>query len=91
MVAERVVMVGSAMTFTLKARVRGGRLVMDEPVDLPEGSEIELVPAADNDDLADAERERLHASLRRAAEQFRAGLGISAEDALASLRNPSGR
>ncbi len=27
------------MTLTLKAQVRGGRLVLDEPTDLPEGSE----------------------------------------------------
>jgi hypothetical protein len=26
------------MTLTLKAQVRGGRLVLDEPTDLPEGS-----------------------------------------------------
>jgi len=77
------------MTFTLKARVRGGRLILDEPVDLPEGSEIDLVPTVGDDGLSDAEREQLHASLERAAEQFRAGLGISSDDALARLRDPS--
>jgi hypothetical protein len=29
---------------TLKARVKAGRLVMDEPTNLPEGTEIELLP-----------------------------------------------
>jgi hypothetical protein len=29
---------------TLKARVRKARLVVDEPTDLPEGTEIELLP-----------------------------------------------
>ena len=29
---------------TLKARVKAGRLVVDEPTDLPEGTEIELLP-----------------------------------------------
>jgi len=28
----------------LKAQVRKGRLVLDEPTDLPEGEEVELVP-----------------------------------------------
>ena len=28
------------MTLTLKAQVRGGRLVLDEPTELPEGSEL---------------------------------------------------
>ncbi len=29
----------------LRARVKNGRLVLDEPTDLPEGMEVELVPA----------------------------------------------
>jgi hypothetical protein len=33
------------VTLTLKAQVRGGRLVLDEPSDLPEGSEVDLVLA----------------------------------------------
>jgi hypothetical protein len=31
----------------LKARVRGGRLVLDEPTELPEGTEVELVAVED--------------------------------------------
>lgn len=38
----------------LRARVRNGRLVLDEPTDLPEGEEVELVRAdADDDDMED--------------------------------------
>src|SRR5438552_4481984 len=44
------------MTLTLKARVRGGRLLLDEPVDLPEGTEVELVPADEGEGLDDADR-----------------------------------
>ena len=73
------------MTLTLKARVRGGRLVLDEPVDLPEGTEVELVPADDGDGLDDADRARLHEALRRSSDQFRAGEGISADGLLAEL------
>ena len=35
---------------TLKARVENGHLVMNEPTDLPEGTELELIPADDFDD-----------------------------------------
>jgi hypothetical protein len=49
---------------TLKAHVRNGRLIMDEPTDIPEGSEIELVIADDEDNLDEKERERLHRALR---------------------------
>lgn len=73
------------MTLTLKARVRGGRLLLDEPVDLPEGMEVELVPADEGEDLDDADRARLHEALRRSADQFRAGQGTSAEEVLAEL------
>jgi hypothetical protein len=75
-----------AMSLRLRARVRGGRLTLDEPVDLPDGTIVDLVPANDEDDLDDADRERLHAALDRSAAQFEAGQGIEAEEALARLR-----
>lgn len=74
------------MAWTLKAQVRGGRLLLDEPTDLPEGSEVELVIADEGDDLEDADRAHLHAALRRSEEQLQAGHGIDAEEALARLR-----
>jgi hypothetical protein len=74
------------MTLSLKAKVHGGRLVLDEPTELPEGSVVELVLADDGDDLANDDRARLHASLQRSAEQFREGRGIDADQALARLR-----
>jgi hypothetical protein len=69
------------MTLTFKARVKGGRLVMDEPIDLPENTEVALVLADQGDDLDDEDRARLHAALERSAEQFRQGRTIPAEDA----------
>ena len=74
------------MVLTLKARVRAGRLVLDEPIDLPQGSEVDLLPASDEDDLDDQDRSALHAVVDRAAEQLRSGQGIPASEALARLR-----
>lgn len=34
----------------LKARVVGGRFVIDEPTDLPEGTELYLVPVSEDDE-----------------------------------------
>lgn len=34
----------------LKARVVGGRFVIDEPTDLPEGTELYLVPVGEEDE-----------------------------------------
>jgi len=74
------------MTLTLRARVRGGRLVLDEPIDLPEGSEVDLVLAEEQDDLDDEDRARLHAALDLARVQVRKGETLDREALLARLR-----
>jgi hypothetical protein len=74
------------MRLPLQARVSDGRLVLDEPSELPEGTTVELMPVDDGDDLDDTDRARLHASLERSAEQFSRGQGITAQDALRRLR-----
>jgi len=68
----------------LKAQVRGGRLVLDEPTDLPEGTEVELV-ASDDDDLDPEERARLDASLERSMAQARAGQVIDGDKVIGNL------
>ena len=74
------------MTLTLKGRVQAGRIVIDEPLDLPEGSEIELMVVDPGDDLDDDERQRLHATLLMAQEEVERGEGIAAERLMGSLR-----
>lgn len=47
----------------------------------------ELVRSLDDgDDLDDEDRARLHAALRRSDEEFKAGLGVPAEEVLDRLR-----
>jgi hypothetical protein len=76
----------------LKAHVKNGRLVLDEPTDLPEGEVIELMPVAEGlangaeDDFDDEERAALHASLREGISQMKTGETIDAAEALAELR-----
>jgi hypothetical protein len=69
----------------LRARVRNGRLVLDEPTDLPEGEEVELA-LADADDMDADEREALHESIRESIGQMERGELIDADEALAELR-----
>lgn len=69
----------------LRARVRNGRLVLDEPTDLPEGDEVELVPA-DVDDMDDDERAALHESLTVSLDQMKKGQLIDGDEVLARLR-----
>jgi len=75
----------------VKAQVRGGRLVLDEPTELPEGKEVELVPldevlANGGDYLDEEERERLHKSLEESIREMKAGRTVDAEVVLAELR-----
>jgi len=67
----------------LRARVTNGRLVLNEPTTLPEGTEIEL--AFVEDDLDDADRARLHDALDAADDELRAGKGIPGDSS--SLRS----
>jgi hypothetical protein len=71
---------------TLKAEVRNGRLVLDMPTELPEGTTLELVAADMGDELTEDERSVLHESLTKSWEEAQAGKLIPAEEVLAKLR-----
>lgn len=71
---------------TLKARVKAGRLVVDEPTDLPEGTEVELLALDPGDWLTDEDRAALHRALRDSEEDVEAGRLIDAEVVLSELR-----
>jgi hypothetical protein len=70
----------------LKARVAAGRLVVDSPVKLPEGTEVDVGIVDPGDDLDAAERARLDDALVRSWEQARAGRTRPAEELLQRLR-----
>ena len=61
----------------VRAHVRAGRLVLDEPTDLPEGSVVELMPI---DDMDEAERAALDASIDEGLAQADRGEAISADE-----------
>jgi hypothetical protein len=72
---------------TIKARVRAGRLVLDEPTTLPEGTEVELLPLDPGDWLDDADRAALHAALADSEQDVAAGRLIDVADVLKELRS----
>ena len=47
----------------LRARVEKGRVVLNEPTTLPDGTVLDLVADDEGDDLTDAERRALHEAL----------------------------
>lgn len=71
---------------TLKARVHAGRLVVDEPTDLPEGTEVELLPLDPGDWLDAADRAALHKALAESQSDVEAGRLFDAADVLNELR-----
>ncbi len=82
-------MVYSATVTALKAHVRNGRIVVDEPVDLPDSAEIDvyLYDAAANA-MSIKERAALERALERGLAQADAGDLIEADDVLAELKRP---
>ena len=80
----------------LRAHVRKGRLVLDEPTNLPDGEEVNLLPVDDvllagGDGLDDEERARLHESLKRGVADVDAGRTVDARVVIERLRARASR
>lgn len=69
---------------TRTVEVKNGRLVLDEPTNLPDGAEVEVLVI--DDELSTEERAELHASLDRALDDGEAGRGMDAWDFLERYR-----
>ena len=67
---------------TLKAHVHNGQIVLDEPVELPEGAVVEVL-LPENDELTVEERRELDDALEQSAAEFARG---ELEDARAFAR-----
>ncbi len=68
----------------LKAHVKDGRIVVDEPTDLPDGAEVEL-RIVGGDELDEEERLALHESLDRALDDEDAGRKVNVDEFLAEV------
>lgn len=76
----------SADMTPLRARVQNGRLRLDQPTGLPEGTELDLVIDDEGDDLTEQEREALHETLSRSWRSAQAGELRPATDIIDELR-----
>jgi hypothetical protein len=74
------------MPLRLRAHVTQGRIVVDEPVDLPDGTEVQVEIANDSDGLDDEDRARLHAAIAQSQDEIDRGEGVPAAQLLAGLR-----
>jgi hypothetical protein len=72
----------------LKAHVKNGRVVLDEPLELPEDTELEvgsLHVVDTGDDFDDEERARLHRALDAAIESVQAGRTVDGNEVIRRL------
>jgi hypothetical protein len=72
----------------LRAQVVNGRIVLDEPTTLPEGTVLDLVVDDEGDDLDSAERAEMEQRLATSMEAAQAGRVRPADDILRDLRAP---
>lgn len=73
----------------LKAHVKNGRIVVDEPTDLPEGTELYLVQAGGDEehaDMSDSDRAELLQSIDAGLDDVDAGDVTEFHEYIASLR-----
>ncbi len=71
---------------SLRARVEKGRLVLDEPTTLPEGTVVDLVVDDEGDDLTADQRSALHVALLASWKSAGVGRLRSASAILNELR-----
>ena len=67
--------------------MKAGRLIVDEPTDLPEGTEVELLPLDPGDWLEDEDRAALHKALSDSEDDVKDGRLIDANTILRELRS----
>ena len=70
----------------LRARIEKGRLVLDKPTTLPEGTVVDLVADDEGHDLTDDERRALHEALSASWKSAEAGNLRSASAIVNELR-----
>lgn len=71
---------------SVRATVRNGRLILDQPTELPDGMVLDLVVDDEGDDLDQRDLEALNRAISRSLEQAAAGRSAPAHEILEKLR-----
>jgi hypothetical protein len=71
----------------LRARVKDGRLILDQPTSLPDGTTLDLVLDDEGDDLTPQERKALDDAIAKAWASAKAGRLRPADDLIRELRD----
>jgi hypothetical protein len=71
---------------SVRATVRNGRLVLDQPTELPEGTVLDLVVDDEGDELDPSDREALNRAISHSLDQAGQGRTAPAGEILEKLR-----
>jgi hypothetical protein len=71
---------------SVRAHVKRGRLVVDEPTSLPDGTVLDLVVDDEGDDLDASERKALHAAITRSWDEAGLGKTRAATDVIREMK-----
>lgn len=67
------------MSLPLRGHVQDGKVLVDDMVDLPNGTQVQLALVDTGDDLDDEERSRLLDAIEVSQAQIDAGVGVPAD------------
>lgn len=70
----------------IRAKVKNGRLILDEPTALPDGTTLDLVLDDEGDDLTPQERKVLDDAIAKAWASAQTGKLLPADQLIAELR-----
>ena len=77
---------------TLRGRLEGGRIIrLDEPMDAPDGTELEFAIIDRGEWMTDAERAELDAEIEAGDREYERGEFVQASEIVAQVRAERGR
>ena len=68
-----------------KAKIVNGHFVSEDRIDLPEGTELYLVAAAEDDDMSPEDRAEVNAAIQEGLADLKAGRSFDADEVIDEL------
>lgn len=70
---------------SISAHVKNGQIVPDEPIELYDGDEVQVLVPDDEDEMSAEEKKELEAALEESREQFKRGEFVNAREYILQL------
>lgn len=73
----------------MKAHVEDGQIVLDEPMNFPNGMRLRVVPDEEEHEMSASEQKALNAEIEKSLDEVDAGHYVKGDDLIARLRTRS--